>query len=304
MFKIFSALRVLVARFGESLGSFAISAIEDDFIPELEKRLSREKDEDKVGELTRQIAEWRRFSRGDKSDTWDVIARSTVSHMVRKFVLPYDAAEDIEQNLSLSFFTDPDSRDIFRKFDISDGPVGLTKRWKAVLNNKVFNATRAYKNTTLEHKLGPRQHDREEDARPVIENIMAPKEFSSLDRMMMREIKGDLDTYIAQKYAHNVALVLCYERWMELAERRGPENISFARDIEPLVITELKKRGLPHSHGTVGNAKQAMNKAIIEFFEFELEYPLTKKTKERLKVAERVACMEFRCRLAAWVLGR
>lgn len=311
MFNLFAALKMLIAETGSSLGSIAFKVIRTDFIPRLEKSLkSGEGDTDKVQKA---LDSWQPYMEGKgESGEWEKIARSVLKFQSRRFKLGDTADDDIEQEAVIEFLTNPKVKAVFRSFDPIGGPEAFKKYWSDVVEKLTYRMARNMKRHGLEHHFGTRIEDAEN---PAVDDLAAPKDFSDIDAKVMRDIEAEMDQYVKKALAGKAAALMVYEKWMELAEEKGPDEITFSRDIEPQVIEELGKKGKENSHGTVSGAYQQMGRVIAKFFKEERDMPIPSRLKEHLRiskaesikglsVAERLAYSEYRRRLAAWVLGQ
>jgi hypothetical protein len=297
MFNIFAALKVLIARTGSSLGTVALSVIRDDFIPRLSKQANDEDNPAKQDEMRETLKLWNVYAdeKTHESKTWEAIALKTINDTIRKFHLSQDSADDIEQDVAVKMFSESRMEGIFKKFNPADGPMAFMSHWKTVLFNMTMIAARDFYRQEPEHQFGLRDVDVE---------VSSPKQLTELDEQTMSEVKAGLDRFIAQRLSDDPAAIMEYKMWMVLAEQKGADEINFSKDIQPRVERLLKDKKLPHSHGTITNAWRLVVKTIVQYFEDELNVPISHQMKRQLKLAERLAYSEFRRRLAAWVLGR
>jgi len=296
MFNIFAALKRLIAKTGSSLGVVAISVIRDDFIPRLTKQLSREKNPAKKDSLQEVLNLWSVYSdeKTSESKVWEGIAQRTINDMVGKFRLGRDVADDIEQDVAVELFSESKIKEIFGKFDPEGGPMAFMRYWKTVLSNMVSVAARNFYRQEPEHQFGVRDIDVE---------VSSPREFTEVDEQTPLDVRAGLDHFIAQRLSDDPVAIMIYKTWMALAERKGADEINFSEDIQPKVSRILKDKKMPSSRGTLYWAWKLVVKTIVQYFEDELNLPVSRQMK-RLKLAERLAYSEYRRRLAAWVLGR
>jgi hypothetical protein len=307
MFNVFAALKMLIARTGESLGSVALAAIRDNFIPRLEKDLKQEKNPATQEKIQEVLNLWRVYSDESTSESrlWEGIASHMANETASKWKLGHDAVEDLEQEVAYRFYgaerftkvqETTKAKGIFSKVDPMGGPKAFANWWKATMYTTLNAAARDYQRQTPGHGFGFRVDETSET-----EGVLSPT--TDLDDEIMREVKEDLDRYVAQRFSGDLPAILSYKMWMDLAEDKGAENIRFSRDIEPTVTKLLKKKKLPHSHGTITGAWREVVQTIVQYFEKELKKPISIQMKKQLKVAEKLAYAEYRRRLAAWVLG-
>lgn len=304
MFKIFAALRVLVAKSGSSLGAVAVMAIRDNFIPRLEKELASEDDPVRQEKLQVVLALWKNAM---GSSRWEYMAHSMVETAAAKWHLDSDSgertlgpsfADDIEQETSYAFLSSQRMKSAFDKFDPMGGPKAFVNYWNAVLLNAVSNTARKFLTEEPEHHHGERGGPDELPAR---------KESTELDERAMQDAKAGLDRYVAEKLSRGPladAGPLLYKAWMDAAMERGADGVSLSRDVLPVVQKKMMDKRLAIGKSSLYEYWRSVARVIVRYFEEEMEMPISLRTKRNLKVAERLAYSEYRRRLAAWVLGR
>ena len=304
MFKIFAAIRALIARQGSSLGAIAVNAIREDFIPRLEKMLAEETNPGKKESIQDAMDVWEPYKRGTSSASseWEDIASKAARDAASLVMLSPSMTEDIEQQIASYFYSKPTWEGVFDKFDPMGGPRTFMKWWRVLVYNAARRTAKLFKRKELEHHLGVRLQNVDEDTGE--ERLVAPRTHTELDEQVMQDDLDGLDKYVTTKLSREPAAALVYRMWMDLIERKEADEIVFSRDILPAALEELKSKGVDAKKSTIYASWKKMARTIIQYFEDELHKPVSKHMKKSLKLAERLAYSEYRRRLAAWVLGR
>jgi hypothetical protein len=303
MFNIFAALRRLFAGPRNSLGYIALDAIRSNIMPRLSgkmKEVGNPAEKEKIQEMMDLWKHWSNESHAD-SRKWDDIAANTARAFAAKYHLSSQDEEDIIQETALRISSRDSLGKVFNEFDPMIGPHGFMNWWKTVLYNAMYTVSRDFERHQPEHMLGERSDISVEDV---------STSGGGLDSNALREIRKDLDSHIERKFHGDETALIVYNEWMDKADQIGAEGIVFSRHILKKVEEKLKKKKMTYGKSTINNAWIRVQKAIKDFFRGEEAMSISAQTKPRqsvasnLKLADRLAYVEYRRRLAAWVLGR
>jgi hypothetical protein len=301
MFSIFAALRRLFAGPRNSLGYIALDAIRNNIMPRLSGKMKEAGNPAEKEKIQEMIDLWKHWSNESHADSrkWDDIAANTARAFASKYHFSSQDEEDIIQEAALRISSRDSLGKVFNEFDPMTGPQGFMNWWKTVLYNAMYTVSRDFERHQPEHFFGER-------ADVPIENVSTSG--GGLDSNALQEIRMDLDRHIERKFHADDTALMVYKAWMDEAEEKGAEGIVFSRHVLKKVEDALKKKKMTHGKSTINNAWLRVQKAIKDFFRGEEAMELSAQTNPRqasnLKLADRLAYMEYRRRLAAWVLGR
>lgn len=309
MFKLFAAIRYLLraTTLGDSLGEIAINGIKDDILPRLTKDIKDEKDEARRTEMEAVAKLWEHFTDKSEADSriWRNIAAKQVRENTQKMKLSPDFAADVEQTLAMNFLTQSRYKDVFTKFNPMKGPSSLAGYWITVIGRQAFVVARDMMKAQMGWGLGQQMEEGEGDEgerRPVLEQIADPRRQDAfLEAEIMSEMKSELDAAIKSQFGRNKIAMLTYAMWMDLATKKGADDINFRRDITIPLVEKLAAHGKPVGKSIIPQTWKKVVVAILKFFE-EHDVHISNRVKDKMKVAERVAYDEYRMRMASWVL--
>ena len=295
-----------------NIGSIVFQYIREDIIPSLEFTIKNgilaDRDKETYQKL---IEEYQKYSdpRRPESRIYDQTAANIVRQNVARSRMSDDEAEDLMQELAIGFFKPlaggkTDLMEALRKFgaDKKGGPLNLNKYWMSIVDMRtkmhIRNIQRHHKEETFE-----RREDDEGSEIDPMNSIQAP---SRVDENAVMQIQRELPKYMHSKLK-NQRLVDMFDVWYEIAQDKGARSVNMKRDVYPV----LRDKGHAGNDSCRSESWISVEKMIAKFLIDNLGDQMTSQVQglfgltAGMKVSsiEVVASMEFRMRLASWVLA-
>jgi len=297
MFRFFASLRQMIAAEAayEALGAVVQDAIQKIYLPYLEheKVSARPEDSTKYEAL---IRDFERASDNRSPDVrqWADLSRNIFLGLAARGRQPKEAMEEIAQDLAGDFYSKPAYNADLGKFDPATGVIGLRRFWSTVLGNKAESRARDIWRRDRHTQQMPEYETEEMGVRPSV-----------ADEIMSREMLADLQSYVRKSIRDQLTLDV-FEVWMSSATDKGADATSIEHDVAAPVMADYRSRGDSVSRTDVYSAWTDVRKLIVQFFERELDMRFSEAQKRKLHLSsvDAITCQVFRCRLAAWVLGR
>jgi hypothetical protein len=293
--KFFKGLRFVLAldQRNVALGEVVIQVINEDIIPELQTRKAREPDEGKQEELQKEIDIWKKYGNKSKKEgrSWNVEAVKVIGNLGNAWGLTEQDKEEMAQQITSNFYTRPKLRNSldFSRPDRKGGPIGLLQLFKHVIGQEA----RSYRDREIRKRQKEIQLQTEgvDILRTIKENRP-----SELDRKLIREVKRDMQKYVEKRLPKEEQKSL-FNRWIELAEDKGPDKVNISKDIFPEWTVET---GKSTSSGDAYFKK--IKNLIVKYLREEQDIHLNKAQLKKLKVSHSVADRFIRQKIASWIL--
>jgi hypothetical protein len=283
----------------EALGAVVQDAIQKIYLPYLEHEKVSARPED-VAKYDTLIHDYELASdgRSPEAKRWAETARNTFLGNARRQGEPREVAEEMAQDLAGEYYLKSKYWDTFKKFDPTQGVLRLRRWWGGAISYQAFSR---------EREIG-RQESRGGGGRADPESLMTgiPSGGESpADEIMSREMLADLQSYVRKSIRDQLTLDV-FEVWMSSATDKGADATSIEHDVAAPVMADYRSRGDSVSRTDVYSAWTDVRKLIVQFFERELDMRFSEAQKRKLHLSsvDAITCQVFRCRLAAWVLGR
>ena len=280
----FSQLRVVIAldKSRISLGDVVIDFINEEVIPDLQKKLKRLRNQEKRAEVEEKIEEWKKW--GDSRDLgkkWNTEAVKVIVNIGRKMNLNDYDLEDMASEILLQMV----SGDVLKKhFDVDTGPEGLMKFFKFIIDKRAKNYIRdIYQERAQSTSLQTQTEEGDE----LIDTIRT-RDISDLDKAQIEEVRQDMYDYVRRNIEPSWRDD--FETWVDVASEKGPINVSWSSDLG------VKK-------GKAWNLKKAIYGLFVEYLESEFNEKIDERTLKSLKLAERIARKHFRMAFVRWMLN-
>ena len=305
MFKFLAGLRrVLALNLGRmNLGIMAHKAIQEEFIPRLQKKLAAAKTDNEKDMLERLISEYEKYSdpKTSEGNIYNNTAASIVRTNAQRSSMGNEDMEDLTQQLAIDFLQPLVSggESLYTnmmRFKEMEGPLALKSFWASIVDKRTKFRIREIQRHHQEKTLDPLEGDEGEE-RDSWSQVQAP---SQIDESYVTQVIKDLTDFIHRKFSDPNKKAL-FDTWFEAAQEKGFDKVDMQHD----VYDTLKDSGVSYSVATMLGWWMEIKRAIVQFFEKETEGAVSNQIRKMLKVssAEVVAYSVFRRRLAAWMLS-
>jgi len=316
MFNLFAAIRIALMP-GSEYAELVIAMINEKIIPEIDDRIKRAANNPEELENLKKVRElWVSFSDPASPDSrfWRNTSFSSLQSAIRvHYPKLAHLVSDIESEAVMKLIEDGDYLTHADKVDIMAGPKSFGGYWYGVVNKSALNVMRGIWNHMEEKHLGPRMEDLSDDegeSIPMLDKIKSP-EFvdANVDMEIMEKVKARLDSRIERKFGENLIAMEVYRFWLDMIERKGPDEVVFKDDVVPPLMESLKQnRNLTEAQRVAKpsylNALWVeIKKEIVRTLKDPSISRMTQKLRKKLKVAEVIAVENFTRRFANWVLA-
>jgi hypothetical protein len=279
-----------------ALGEIVLDAIENQYIPELEKRLEREPDEGKKRKLERLIDVWEKYGKRNTTQgrSWAKEAAAIVASICRKaFKNNVESiTEDIASDVTSLFYTRPASRAKFMNFDPEDGPSELMKMFKIEVRDHTKDSIR-----TVWKDL---QHQRL-DAPPEEGGIGDPEDTreDELELYELRDLWDNMSKWVS-RHLRDKKTKSFFNIWSkQIREKGGFHNVNLVKDVLP---TWKEANGITTKWGNMAGHVKKIRQLMAKYLMEVEKKKLNKQTLKNIGLTARVAETYWKPRLAAWLL--
>jgi hypothetical protein len=281
--------------------------IQKDIIPQLKKMMKKARTDNEIAKFEELITEYEKYSDGksQESRTYSKTVAAIVKTLGGRYRQNEADMEELMQTLAEDFFEPlrDGGKNLMQKmessFRIMEGPVALNRLWASVVQAHVTWRIRMRGLHNREQLMEPKVNDEGQELNPM-DNVPAEKD---IDIGYVRDLMKDLTKYIHQKFK-NPKFVEMFDLWWGAVQDKGMDRVNLDKD----VFTPLRDKGYEGKPSAMSEQLIGIKREVFQFFKKELEGESQEAIRKILKlkaasVTERVACIEFRKRIARWMLG-
>ena len=318
MREFFAFLRKEMVRVASNvvIGALAREAIEDKYLPILEKAIKKEKDERKKKELIERYDEYKEYADNSKKGReFDKAAAAAIRQMVKAFGGNEQDVDDVAQATALSLLKKGSGRS--RAWDsavdkinpLKNGPKKVVSFLTSVVSTRARSVWRDMSEAAKAESRKIKEVSLVDEEGQMMDIPSQSVELNEFDDAWMRNTMFDMARHIASRLGKPWMKEM-FKRWMSMAISDGAESIKFTKDIiEPMMDEGGDNPGTPSMYRRTWKGIVEM---MVDYFEKVLpkqgEPPvlLTNRAKNKLlkAAADRVAAVEYRLAFCRWMLGR
>jgi len=287
------------------LGSVARQFIQDEIIPKLQKKLDMASTDNQKERLENLIVAYGKCvdPRSQESKEFNSLAVTVIKSVVRQFGQEdRDLMEDMSQQLAMDFFKplpggEDELRDTLRRLNEEEGPYALKKIWMSAIDKRVKYHLRQIQRKEQERTVQLNKDDEGVEELNPLESVPGHANINEDD---VEQVIGDLSEYMHRRL-RNPKFVAMFDIWFDLVQEKGP-SVDMKRDVYPV----LADKGFAGTYNAMMEQwKDNVAREAFNFLTKELGQKMAPQIKKILHLSsvDALAHVEFRRRMAAWVLG-
>lgn len=293
------------------LGAVIQDFIENTYIPELKRRLSRVRDEDESerAKLEKAIDLWQREL---KNKEWNFKAGKKVENTAAKFgIKSQEMIEDAASQLVVNLYDGSDSKTLqdLKQYDPEDGPQKLMSFWIMAISRRAINYFKSLvrkDKTILERATGVRDDEGNEVSpldRLTGNAPITEREVDVLIKQMRSHVMKY--SYKGTKIGDDPILAELADAWFTAFDRTNDmSEVDIKRHVAPRVTKKFDIK-----YNTIMKRKwPAVMDALADFFSKEFSgskgyfQRMLKASEDGLTIQERVAQDFFIREMKAWMM--
>lgn len=279
-----------------AIGAIIVDIIDNIYLPAIKAEMDAEPDEGRKNDIYRTFKLWKQYgARGPKEDVWTAEAVKSIIKAASRAGVRDDATlQDIASAIQDKIWMGRWEK-LLRKlqnYDYNKGPLDLLKFWKYSITQGTQSILVA---TRKQRDMQELPKSKETGEELPIEDVRSTLPGGVKDRDIM-VILDDMADWIRSKTSGDRELL--FNMWEQEAKKKDSwADVNWSRDIFPS-YNEITGKGNSWMMAEVKKLKLLM----VRYLQDNLDIPITKRTLENLKLAERVAASYINPRFAAWML--
>ena len=298
------------------IGALARDTIEKEYLPKIEKAISKEKNERKKAQLQELYDGYAEYaSTSKKGREFDKAAAAAIRQTVKAFGGGEQELDDVAQETAANLLGAGAGRakawaKASGKFDpLKNHPKKLVSFFTSVVSTRARSVWRDMSEAAKAESRKIKEVSLVDEEGQMVDVPSQRVELNEFDDAWMRDTMVDMSRHILSKLSKPWMKEM-FKNWLKVAVSSGAESVKFTKDIiEPMIEEGGDNPGTPSMYRRTWKGIVEM---MVDYFEQVLpkqgEPPvlLTNKAKSKLlrAAADRVAAFEYRAAFCRWMLGR